>query len=182
MNIYLDNNILVYYSLPNAKAEFKQASEEIFNTCKSGKNTGVISNLTLTELAGTCQRYVYDDFKNKQINKEELLNYVRTRGLDVYSEVVDALLAMPYIKLESTMNLTFQDIIFDALKVMKETSGRLVYRSKSVEFTRAYMADILHVLLARHVKCDEFHTFDKGIKKLETHPKILPMQIILHHR
>ncbi len=61
-----------------------------------------------------------------------------------------------------------------ALKISRIISGQAV----KAEFRRAYTADLLHVLIAKHIGCDEFYTFDGDIKKLESHPKIDPMKII----
>lgn len=181
MKLYLDNTVIVDHSLPNVDPKGKQMADKIMSECQSGANIGVISDLTLLELAGTCQKFAYEDIRqNQQINEEQCMNFVRDKGRVIYSDAIKILLKMPYIKLESVMNLKFQDIVSDAIDVMKETTGRKKRFSGYFAFSRAYTVDILHVLLAKHVKCDEFHTSDVAIKKLEEHPKIDPLKIVLH--
>lgn len=110
MKIYLDNTIIVAYSLLNIEPKDKRMAEKIMSMCKSGTNMGVISDLTFLELAGTCQRFAYEDIRqNQQMNEDECMNYARDQGLVTYRDAVSILLKLPFIKLESAMNLKFQD-------------------------------------------------------------------------
>lgn len=169
---YLDTNVLVYKLLPGSKSALQDRAEQIFYKCRSGTHLGIISSLTLTEFAGVCQKIeTYDTAAMKSMNDSKREQHVRMEGLNNYKRVIPHLLSLPHIKLEKAINLKFQDIISDAITVMQETNGTITIpksqygQPSHAKFKRAYTADILHVLLAKHVGCDEFYTFDAGIKK-----------------
>lgn len=182
---YLDTNVLVYRLFSQNNSRLQYGANDILNKCRTGTHLGIISNLTLTEFAGVCQKMeTYDITTIGPMNNTQRQQHVQSEGLKNYNRVIPHFLSLPYIKLERASNLKFQDIISDAVEVMQETFGTIrIPRSLPgqqirAEFKRAYTADILHVLLAKHIECDEFYTFDADIKKLESHPKISSMKIM----
>jgi len=184
---YLDTNVLVYRLLPSNNSRLQRGARDILDKCRSGTHLGIISNLTLTEFAGVCQKMeTYDIVRIGPMNDIQRETHIQTEGLANYNRVIPHFLSLPHIKLEETSNLKFSDIISDSLEVMQETIGTIkIPRARpgeqiKAEFRRAYVADILHLLLAKHVGCDEFYTFDKDIKKLQSHQKFDSIKIMTY--
>jgi len=182
---YLDTNVLVYRLLPSDNNRLQQHTREIFNKCRSGSRLGIISNLTLTEFAGVCQKMEARDIARiEPMGASQRERHVQSAGLANYNRVIPILLSLPNIKFENPSNLRFEDMMADALKIMQETVGTITLSRaapgvpRESDFRRAYVADVLQVLLAKYVGCDEFYTFDKDIKKLEAHCKITPLKIM----
>lgn len=185
LKAYLDTNILVDMVFPNNNHSQHDKAKQVFNQFKTAKYLGVISTLTLTEFAGVCQRIESFNFaKIATLREHERSKYVQTEGLNNYNRLIPTLVSLPNVKIEKGSTITFQHILEQAHIVMQDTSGTVLIEKNpstsqfSSDYKRAYVADILHVLLAKYTDCNVFFTFDYEIKKLENHPLIDPLKII----
>lgn len=182
---YLDTNILVDRVFPLGNPWQHEKATRIFNDCKAGKYLGVISTLTLTEFAGVCQRGESHNFaKIATMTSQQRSQFVQDEGKKSYERLIPTLLSLPYIKLEEGKNLDHQNMLEKAREIMLDTSGTVTTSKDpstslfTSDYKRAYLADILHVLLAKHTGCDNFITFDFEITRLGGHRHVDPVQII----
>lgn len=184
---YLDTNILVDRVFPFGSPIQHAKAVKIFDDCKAGKYLGVISTLALTEFAGVCQRAESHNFaKLATMNQQQRSQFVCDEGKKNYARLIPTLLSLPNIKLEQGKNLDHENMLEKAREIMLDTSGTITTSSDPItsqftsDFKRAYVADILHVLLAKHTACDNFVTFDFEITRLSGHKHIDPIKIIKH--
>lgn len=182
LKAYMDSNVLAYRFL-SADSSKSLSARRIFKKCKDGTHLGVISTLTLIEFSGVCQKTATYHQKIESVPEKSREKFILEEGLKLFNTSVSSILSMPYVQIIEMKNLDLQKVLCDALKIMNETVGIVSIQKTrgphKFKFERAYTADLLHVLLAKHLKCDEFYTFDQGIKKLEGHPNIESLQIML---
>lgn len=134
------------------------------------------------------------DFETiSQIQRDAQASHVFAGARQTYAEFVSELLKTPEIEIMSDgLNVDITKMLSQALEILADLKGRIRMYSECNRCggTRngerfisvhkcAGTADIIHLLLAKAMKCHSFITFDKGFLELVNDSRIKPLRIIV---
>lgn len=132
----------------------------------------------LLESAVVCQRLArYQESDLAKLDDAGRERHAIEFGKRLYrTKISFKILTLPYIKIAATRNRDFGSLVPAALDIGLDT-GCMILGPGPYTIKKPNAADIFHLLLAKHNKCDTVITFDKAMKKMQGHELVDGLEI-----
>jgi len=194
-NVYLDTCVWIAYIRGEEDQKY-DAAEKIMLDVKHGKMRIIMTDLVLLEILNVLRKIEGRNFKilSNMLNDQERTRYVNQKSSSKFREFVDEITKVPFIHFKKVSGINLQDgILSPSLEFMWKYPGnvrlkrfcRVCKTRKPVPFFSEYKGlgpvDLMHILLAVHLGCEYFITFDRDFRALSREPyfaKIIKIKIL----
>ena len=186
---YLDTNVLISYQVGREKdPKYFPLAQDIFREIIVGKYIGVVSFVTLMEAVNVFRRIKTEELRVLGItDSNQQTEYVKNESRFLYSELVQKLLeTRGNIRLEECKTVSISSFLSTSLDMVQQYYGTVkTYNNckqcKSNIPHHVHKAvgplDVLHVFIAKALRCKYLITFDKGFKDIINDQRIKPLEI-----
>jgi predicted nucleic acid-binding protein len=198
---YIDTSVFLAYLLgkeydprqyPIAKDFFTALSYNKNQKRKRGGGGGILSFLVLIEILAVLRGQKTKEFEllKSMTSEAERTDYVISEAKKIYEELIIEALKIPQIHYMRPLNIDINNLIYSALTILSNIRGTVKFRNVCRECGRkrpykfvavhkiAGSIDIIHVLLAKELKCNEFVTLDRSFEELKVYVQPLKIKIL----
>lgn len=180
--LYLDANVLVYYSYSKQRNDFFRRAKALLQKIESGKFEGVISSLALMELIKSLRQLLIEHGGVRSVEDIEkiILQQIRQlfsiRNIRIVEGRPPDFKPMPEVK-----DLFYCTVCNEAIAVLQECPGKpdVDRRTGRVVHMGFHAPDVLHIVLAQKLQCDKLATFEWNFK--EAQREITPLILQDHN-
>ncbi|MDA7940452.1 MAG: hypothetical protein MPJ04_07980 [Nitrosopumilus sp.] len=162
----------------------RESTISLFAEWRREQHTLLMSAPMLTEFLSVCQKSAARN-TGIGVSKAEREDIARKEGGLVYKGAVSIMMAERNVRLLPIWKINMQNIFLRAHQIIWDTGAPVntfddPSKRRGFDLMPTSIMDIIHVLFARQSDCDEFHTFDKGIRDISSHEMIRPMRVVIH--
>ena len=187
----MDANVFLAIIGGSAKegSQYTRAAQ-ILKDVKYGRMHGVVSPLVLAEIRSVLRKQLSKNkSKLKQFTSEEKIQYINKRSEIKYNEILSMILKLSNIKLDIGGDIDSKELFDATLKIMREIKGKIKNHDQGSEsnakdttydFKIAGISDILHVLLAKNMGCEQLITFDHDYEEFTNFDEFKSLKIIVY--
>lgn len=187
--VYLDTNVLISYQVGKEKdPKYFPLAQDVFREIIVGKYIGVVSLVTLMETVNVFRRIKMEESNEQGItDPNKQLEYIKNESKLLYRELVQKLLeTQRNIRLEECDGVAISNFLSTSLEIAQQYLGvvRTYNNCKQCKSNIPHNVhkaigalDILHIFIARALKCKYLITFDKGFKEIINDERIKPLEI-----
>ncbi len=187
--VYLDTNILISYQVGREKdPKYFPLAQDVFRQIIVGKYIGVVSFVTLMEAVNVFRRIKTEELKELGItDPDKQTEYVKNESTFLYQQLTRKLLeAQRNLRLEDCKGVSISSFLSTSLEISQNYSGVVktyndCRQCKSNIPHNVHKAigalDIIHIFIARGLKCKYLITFDKGFKQIINDERIKPLEV-----
>lgn|GEM_PF-5546279 len=191
--VYIDANVfLSYMAGQDADPQQYPFAKAFFTGLPSGKQAGVFSLLSGLEILDVLRKWKGWEFEtlSRMSTQEDHIKHVIEGARERYAEIITEMLAVPEIRFMQPLHLDITQLLHDALEILSDVKGSVRFydsckicgrQNNGQKFLSVHkcvgMQDVIHVLLAKAMKCDAFVTFDRGFLELLNETRIRPVRI-----
>jgi predicted nucleic acid-binding protein len=200
---YIDTSVFLAYLLgkeydprqyPIAKDFFAALSNNKNRKRKrgGGGGGGILSFLVLIEILAVLRGQKTKEFEllKSMTSEAERTDYVISEAKKIYEELIIEALKIPQIQYMRPLNIDINNLMYSALTILSNVRGTVKFRNVcrecgrkgSYKFVAVHKIvgsiDIIHVLLAKELKCNEFVTLDRSFEELKVYVQPLKIKIL----
>jgi predicted nucleic acid-binding protein len=200
---YIDTSVFLAYLLgkeydprqyPIAKDFFAALSNNKNRKRKrgGGGGGGILSFLVLIEILAVLRGQKTKEFEllKSMTSEAERTDYVISEAKKIYEELIIEALKIPQIQYMRPLNIDINNLMYSALTILSNVRGTVKFRNvcrecgrkRSYKFVAVHKIvgsiDIIHVLLAKELKCNEFVTLDRSFEELKVYVQPLKIKIL----
>lgn len=156
----------------------------LFEQVKNGKYTLLVGHHVLSEILETMKEKLVT---HHEVRTNPVIQTLEGITKEKYTEFASTLLALTNVKLKDPNTLASQ-VLNPSFALLFKHFGSIIQETECPICGTAYTflgvdgiceSDALHVLLAWHLNCDFFFTFDKDFLEIAQDSTISPMKIVV---
>jgi predicted nucleic acid-binding protein len=197
---YIDTSVFLAYLLGKANdpKQYPLAKDFFIALANSKENQGarkkqgIISILVLIEIIAALRGQKTKEFELlRSITSEtERTEYVIREAKIIFEKIIIEALQIPQIQYMRPLNIDVNNLLYSAFTTLYNIRGSIKFlnRCRQCGTKRPYKflavhkivgsIDIIHVLLAKELKCNEFVTLDRSFEELKMYMRPLKIKIL----
>jgi predicted nucleic acid-binding protein len=197
---YIDTSVFLAYLLGKAYDPKQYPIAKDFFTALANSNEnqgarkrqGIISILVLIEILAALRGQKTKEFELlKSLSSEtERTDYVISEAKIIFEKIIIEALQIPQIQYMKPLNIDINNLLYSAFSTLSNIRGSIKFLNrcrhcgtkKPYKFLAVHkivgIIDIIHVLLAKELKCNEFVTLDRSFEELKMYMRPLNIKIL----